>query len=383
MEKNTAKDIPKKKNGKKDIEARKEAISKINMTKVTNLGLLAVLILLISFTSGIIFLNSTEINITESTPLFIKKIIEANNNLFQRTSEVKPAAVVNNEPITMEELEKEYYYYSQFTSSTKSKVLSQMIDEKILIQEALKKNFNFTSEQVKEEIAKELEIQEKTQQDLEEMLVYVNYTFEDFENKYMRVMLISALLNETVFNSVNVSDEEINDYYFENSDFFKIPERVNVSHILICHNQSTSCFSDITKEDALKKAKEIRTRLNDTNFAEMARQNSDEPAANITGGALPGTYIPGYVIMLDPYDKTFLNATFELNTGEVSQPVETEYGYHLIKVYDKQSEELIDIKEVYDEINNTLTSQKEQEKFAEYMGLLKNNSVIMIFLENN
>jgi len=89
--------------------------------------------------------------------------------------------------------------------------------------------------------------------------------------------------------------------------------------------------------------------------------------------------LAGWISIKDPFDKTFLSHTFRLNKGEVSQPIETEFGFHLIKVFDKRETQVIELDVVYDQINQTLFLQQETELFDEYVVELKDDADIIIY----
>jgi parvulin-like peptidyl-prolyl isomerase len=198
---------------------------------------------------------------------------------------------------------------------------------------------------------------------------------DDVKIFYQKEITLGKLLKIEVFDKVSVTDKDIERYYEQNLDLFKIPESVNVSHILICHNESLRCVSNLTKEEAKQKALLVRSKINKTNFAQIAYEYSDEPGAKETYGNLD------WVSIEDPFDQTFMNATFALATGEVSKPVETVFGYHIIKVFEKKQEQQLNVSVVTDQINQTLSGEKQQELFSNYLSQVRNNSVVINFME--
>ncbi|MCH2210813.1 MAG: peptidyl-prolyl cis-trans isomerase [Fuerstiella sp.] len=102
--------------------------------------------------------------------------------------------------------------------------------------------------------------------------------------------------------------------------------KLSASHILIMHRSATGSGSGITrtKEEALKLAQEIAVKAKETgtNFANLAREYSEGPSSE-KGGDL-GVFLPGAMV------KPFNNALLTLKIGEVSDPVETQYGFHII-----------------------------------------------------
>ncbi len=377
---NKIKELPKKKvsnsNGKKEAELRKEAIGIIKKKYIMNIGLSVLLVLVVAFGVSLIYLNSIE-----KLPAFLEKntlaqkLSQLNENLFKRSE--KLAAVVNQEKISMKDLDERYALvppmYQQFI--TKEDVLTQMIDERVLLQEAKKMNYTATQEEIDEKIGLLLEQNQIIREEFEAAIESKNLTLGDVEDFYEKEILLGKLLDINVFMKIKISDTDIKDYYFRHPEIFTIPESINVSHILVCHNESQRCVSNLTKEEALEKAEDVKEEIDDENFAEIALEYSDEPAAKMTRGNL------GWVSKEDPFDKTFMEAAFGLEEEEVSNPIETIFGYHLIKVFEKRPQEVLNLTTVYDQINQTLNSEKEKEIYNSYIGELRNESEIINYLE--
>ena len=110
-------------------------------------------------------------------------------------------------------------------------------------------------------------------------------------------------------------------------------------------------FQKLRKKEAKKKAEEILKKAkNGEEFSELAKDNSDDTGSASQGGDL-GYFTKGQ--MVQPFE----DAAFSLKSGEISDIVESEYGYHIIKVYDKIDKQLT-FDEVKDEIKATLTEDK-------------------------
>lgn len=102
-------------------------------------------------------------------------------------------------------------------------------------------------------------------------------------------------------------------------------QEVSANHILICFTGADRCPADkqITKEEALKKITELKAQATPANFIELAKANSTEPGAATSGGDL-GTFKQGMMV------KEFDTVAFSMKTGTISDPVLTQFGYHLI-----------------------------------------------------
>lgn len=145
-----------------------------------------------------------------------------------------------------------------------------------------------------------------------------------------------------LFDSIKVSDEEIKDYYENNKEVVKKPKSYKASHILV--------------EDE-KSANEILEEIeNGLSFSDAADKYSTDKASK--GGDL-GEFPKGAMV------KEFEDALDELKEGEISKPVKTQFGYHIIKLDHTHDEYLPELDEIKDRIHDTLLMIKRQEKYLE------------------
>jgi len=134
-------------------------------------------------------------------------------------------------------------------------------------------------------------------------------------------------LKKEVTNKVEVSEEDIKAYYESHKDEFKMPEMVRSRHILIKTDPSAS---DNDNKKAREKAEEILKKIKaGEDFAKLASDVSDDTGSKTKGGDL-GFFPKGIMV------KSFEDAAFSLKPGEVSGIVETQFGYHIIKVEEKK-----------------------------------------------
>ena len=167
------------------------------------------------------------------------------------------------------------------------------------------------------------------------------------------------------------TDEEIQKFYDENKEGFSQGETVAASHILI--------KVDPADDEAAKAAK--RTRLEDlrkqalegADFAELAKANSDCPSAS-AGGDL-GAFGRGQMV------PEFEDAAFAQPVGSVGEVVETQFGYHIIKVTEHTEGKAQELSEVKSRISDILYSQKQQDAVREYVDGLRSGADIQRFDE--
>jgi len=152
-----------------------------------------------------------------------------------------------------------------------------------------------------------------------------------------RAQLVSEGIYKDITGDVNVSDAAAQQYYDQNIDRYKVAESRVVRHILV----KTKAEAD-----------QIRSELeNGADFATLAKEKSLDPGSKDQGGKL--TVSKGQTVA--PFDK----ASFSLNTDELSQPVKTQYGYHLIQpLTDVKKGSVTPFTEVRAQIKSQLLEQK-------------------------
>jgi protein-export membrane protein SecD len=107
-------------------------------------------------------------------------------------------------------------------------------------------------------------------------------------------------------------------------------KEVKANHLLICWSGAQSCASDLSKEDAKKKIDELKAQATKDNFVQLVKDNSSEPGAASSGGDL-GWFGKGMMV------KPFEDVAFAMKVGEISDVVETQFGYHLLYKTDERA----------------------------------------------
>lgn len=177
----------------------------------------------------------------------------------------------------------------------------------------------------------------------------------DTEDKYLATLeqlkksLLAQYSVSKLLESVTVTEEEINEYYEKNKEAFKSGEAVEASHILVK-----------TEQEANDIKAEIAAGLS---FEEAAQKYSSCPS-NANGGSL-GKFGRGQMV------PEFENAAFVLEVGKVSEPVQTQFGYHLIKVTQKEEAKELTLNEVREEVINRVKFEKQNVIYSAKQNLLK------------
>lgn len=212
-------------------------------------------------------------------------------------------------------------FYDELRERTGEQVLQEMITIKIL-EEKFSIDEGAVDEQIdtmKDQLGEQFE-----------MLVQQEYGDEETFRELLRVNL---LFDEAVYGEIEISDEEIEDFYA------RITAEVEAEHILV-------------EDEEL--ANEMIEKLNDgEDFAELAKENSTDPGSAENGGALG-------VIQIGQMVPEFEDAVYELDVDEISEPVETTHGFHVIRVTEKRdiSEEIGSLEDNKTGIISTLRQEK-------------------------
>jgi peptidyl-prolyl cis-trans isomerase D len=165
-----------------------------------------------------------------------------------------------------------------------------------------------------------------------------------------------AVRLEDIAKEIQVTEEDLRNLYEEQKASFTSEERRKVSHILVTVDTEGGKTAEQT---ALAKINQIRERLaKGEDFAKVAKEMSDDPVSAQNGGDL------GFITK-GAMEQNFADAAFALKQGELSEPVKTSFGYHLIRVTELSPAKVKPFEEVKDELLNTFQRNAAENKFYE------------------
>ena len=277
------------------------------------------------------------------------------------TDGTRVVATVNGVPITQADLDRQYALLPpQYKDAVTTDILlNQSLQEELLVQEAQAQGITVSDEEIDEMIEFITAQNSLTAEQLAEQLAEVNLTMDYLRDFYERKFLLTKLLNKTVISSIEVSAGEIEQYYEENQAVFESKESVEASHILV--NTSEEAEAIIAELEA------------GADFAELAIEKSIGPSS-VKGGQL-GYFGRGEMV------PTFEDAAFALEAGEISGPVKTQFGYHVIKVTDNVKEGILPLEKVSYLIEEEILNMKQAAVVKTYVKQLEAKAEIKIYEE--
>jgi len=254
----------------------------------------------------------------------------------------------------------------QYKKRLHAQALEGMILERLLDEQVKKAGIIVTDEDVNNRISEVTSQQGMTIDGLKSMLETQGQSFDDFKQQMKKGLSFEKLVDKQV-GPVEINDAEARAYYEENEEDFNTPEQVRASHILIKVAPTATVEEKAAAkekiESLLKKVKE------GGDFATLAKENSDCPS-KAKGGDL-GFFERGSMV------KEFEDAGFAMQPGQISDVVETQFGYHIIKVTDRKTAGVTTFEKAKPEIIKTLQQMKKGQTFREYIGKLKAEAKIV------
>ena len=184
----------------------------------------------------------------------------------------------------------------------------------------------------------------------DEMKKYYEAHKDNYKTPLMRKIKFVTFNPIKFRDKVKVSDAEIKDYYEKNKKKYTQEEQVRAKHILI-----SPSMKKISDKEAKKLADKIYNQLKKgADFDKLAKKYSDDPGTKDKGGDL-GFFPKGRMV------KPFEDAAFSLKVGQISKPVKTRFGYHIIKVTGRKKAKTFTLDEVKDEIKSILQAKKAED----------------------
>ena len=249
-------------------------------------------------------------------------------------------------------------------------VLDQIVSYKLLVQESKARKVAADEAEVDARI-KQIQGQFPSEEAFKQMLASRQTTVDQMRTDIRQDISVQKLIENEIAAKAAVKPEQLTDFYAKNPDQFKQPERVHASHILIMVPKGADAAA---KEQARTKAANILKDVKaGKDFAALAKEHSQDPGSAEKGGDL-GFFQQGQ--MVGPFN----DVAFKLAPGTVSDLVETEFGFHIIKVAEKQAPRTVPLEEVRPRLEQYLERQNREQQTDAFVNGLKAKGKIEILI---
>lgn|GEM_PF-159228 len=291
----------------------------------------------------------------------------------EKDQEEKIVGEVNGDAITQKQFDQHYRlvlnYYEQnygeidekkdkeLVENLKDSTFEDLVIQKLIWQEAERRGMKVDEEQVEQDLAYIREQRNQQEENGYEKFLKENGFDEEFLKQEWKTQNMYLQLGEEVTKDVTVTEEECREYYEQNKEAFSHPGGKQIYHILV---------------ETKQEAEEVLAKLNQgESFNDLAAQYSIDPGSNTRGGDV------GVVNQDTNFVEPFKEAALELQPGELlTTPVETEYGYHIIKAGQQVEEGIWPFEKVQESIEAYLLQDKKNQVFSEFLENLRANADI-------
>ncbi|MBW6467660.1 MAG: peptidylprolyl isomerase [Coriobacteriia bacterium] len=284
------------------------------------------------------------------------------------------AAIVNGEEISKAELEAQVDRLMEQSPQMfegdegearlvdfKRQLLDNMINNVLIRQAAAERGISVTDEEIDAQIA-DLKAGFPSEEEFDTALANANLTLDDLKQQ-LRDQLATQRLMEDLVGDDEVTDAEIEEYYEANKAQYEEQAAVKASHILFDPEDKANA------EDVLAQVN------NGGDFAELAKEHSKDPGSAAQGGDL------GWSDPARPFVTEFQDALEALEVGEISELVETEYGWHIIKVDESREQRTKPLDEVSEQIEQQILQQRNITAYQEFLAEVREAADIEILID--
>ena len=273
-----------------------------------------------------------------------------------------------------------------FTSAQKEKIVRKVIDKEVvrelMYQEGQKLNLVADPKFVEAEL-QALKSAYKNENDFKEALLERDITENDLKKSIEVDSQAQIILKQQVKGMVGIDDNLVEKYYKDNKENFRRPTAYRASHVLIMPF-SPELIKNSKIEDLRNNKKELRIKAREkileiqeqlkrgVDIAELATKYSHDESTSKNGGDLGFFYA-------EAVEKTFTDAVAKLKIGEISDIVETKFGFHLIKLTETKPGEYAPFSDMKGAIQEHLFMEGARDRVSDYIASLRKKAEIEIF----
>lgn len=260
----------------------------------------------------------------------------------------KTVVSVNGEKITKGQLD------NRLEGQAGKTTLQQMVDTNLVLQYGKSQNITVTDAELQDAINALMARFPAGQFDA--IIKNQGLTMDDVKN----IERVQLIIRKAVDKQVNISDAQVRDFYAKNKQLYSTPAQVRARHILV-------------KTKAEADAVEAQLRAGG-NFATIAQKVSIDPGSKMQGGEL-GWFGPTQMV------KPFADVAYSLQVGQISQPVQTAFGWHVIQLEEKRPAHVASLAEAAPKVRQMLLQQAEAAQSGPFMENLQHKANIQVYDE--
>jgi parvulin-like peptidyl-prolyl isomerase len=335
----------------KSVSLKKEKVPKKTNGKETNWTLIALLILAAIIVGVVIYMA-------------------VNNKFVKSTNEESIAAVVNGQPIYNSELTNRFNLLKSTMNPfiTQEQVLNLTISDKLLLQEAAKKGITTSNEEVSNLINSVMLQNNISAEQLKADLASKNVSYDFLVTMYKNTLTINKLINSS-FTNVTATDAELQTFYDENKDSLKIPDMVQVRHILFL-------FGNESEQATYDRAEAVFNMIkpDKSNFCELGAKYNEDTGSNDFCGEY--NFSMNY-----PFVPEFLDAGFAMKIGEI-KIIKTQLGYHIMYKIANLPGYVPTLNAIKDKLEPILIKEKTVNELNLMIKNLQSEAIIEIYTTN-
>ncbi len=305
---------------------------------------------------------------TNDTPLFTDPIIATGQGFEVKRSQVDDAFVDYNANVasagrSIADAEK---------PTVRAKLLDHIIINKILIKKATDDDKTTVKKLVDDNLA-EARKRAGSQEAFDLEIKATGMSYDQVRDRMFEEQICRRVLVHNTTNGIVIPEEDIKKFYQDYPDKFKIAEHVKVAHILIATTdpQTQQPVAPDEKKEKLKLAQDIEARAQKgEDFAALVMKYSDDAASKNKGGE--------YTVTRGQTVPEFEAASFSMKTNQISDLVETKFGYHIIKLLEKTPASTVDYAKAEPDIRDYLVEQAAEKVLPDYLKKIKSDADVKI-----
>ncbi len=273
----------------------------------------------------------------------------------------KTVVTVNGEPLSLEEFDNEFrlmaIHYSAVSEgdmrAIKRRLFEQVINRRLLVQEARKADLRMTQREIDETFREALS---EMPNNYPQILKGWGVSEASWRRKLLQEKLARKLVDLKVNSKVQITPSEVEEYYWSHLSQYWKPEAIRARHLVVTHK------GDLDRAlKALKKGEEFSI------IAESLSEGVEKSKGGDWG-----------FMDIDRLDPAYLKTLADLKPGEVSAPLEDEFGYHLFQLIERRPRRMQSLEDVRDNIHDSLLREEQDRRFDQWMAGIKRKATIRV-----